>query len=100
MSVKAIISIIAAVYVILGIIASLLFLVRQYRDNELIDSDDIRIAFILFIMGVIGLFVFIGCNIAMWIKENQPVEEFLNFVSKKMTEWLDNFSKKDTDASK
>lgn len=99
MSVKVIISIIAAIYVVLGIIASLLFLVRQYRDNDFIDSDNVRTAFTLFIMGVFGLFVFIGCNIAMWIEENQPVEAFSKFVSKKMTELFDNFSKKDMDAA-
>lgn len=99
MSVKVIILIIAAIYVVLGIIASLLFLVRQYRSNDFIDSDDIITAFILFIMGVFGLFVFIGCNIAMWIEENQPVETFARFVSKKMTGLFDSFSKKDTDAA-
>ena len=83
--------IIIIIYLACGMIAAWLHLIITYRDSGEVVSDDIAIALVLFLLGVLGLLIIIGDIVHKFIEENKPVEGFLEKMADSVTRFFDKF---------
>lgn len=86
------------IYTVLGFIASWIYLIREYKKEKEIISDDIVIAFVLLLIGPIGFFVEVKDCVIAWLKENKPVQHFLDCVAKLTENVIEKFTKGKKDA--
>lgn len=81
------------IHTVLGFIASWVYLIREYKEEKKIVSDDIVIAFILLLIGPIGFVMEVVDCVGAWLKKNKPVQHFLDCIAKLVENVVEKFTK-------